>query len=212
MNAHRWWLDGLRGVLILAILAQLLGPAAAQEENADPIQHGCDLYSQARFDEAVDVLEGALLQGSLSAEERFQARLCLARSYVKQGDESAAKESFQSILRIDPTWEPDPFEIPPDEIAVFQQARKEIADELVPPEPTAPAAPSPVEEPGTVTRVEEDEGGKPWWLWPAVGVAVVGGVLVALVAGGGDDGGDGGGGGVAELPPFPDPPPEPGKR
>jgi hypothetical protein len=199
------------GSLVMAalILALTCVPASvrAQGSDADQVRQGCDLYTQARFQEAITILEKVLLRGQLTDQERFDARLCLARAYTKEGDERGAMEVFKSILRIDPTWEPDPYEIPPDEIAVFEKARAEIQSEQPPVTPPPAEVTEPVTEQPTAPQptVEKEKGGKPWWLWPAVGVAAVGGVIVALVAGGGDSGG-GDGNVVQELPPFPDPP------
>jgi tetratricopeptide (TPR) repeat protein len=199
--------------MLCAQLGVAIAPAAAQQ---GPVQRGQEYYDQSRFDEAIALLRDLVDKGALSGAELLRSREILARAYVKKGYPVQAREMFRAILDQSPAYRPDPIRVPPDEMAVFEQARKEYLEsqgkpQATPTERSEPAVPpgtppaTPISPGATPTPMTVKEGGgkkKAWWMW-AAGAAVAVGVAAAV------GGGGGGGGGTtppAALPGFPKPP------
>lgn len=226
----------LRAARAAMALLLSMGPAPmAGAQQPDAAARGCELYMQVKFDDAIAVIEAALARQELVADRLLQARVCLARAYFKQGDAAHSRETFKSVLRMDPTWRPDPVEIPPDEILAFESALAEFeaartaapapepaaapatppASTTSPPASQRPAATVPTETPQVrpqptvpaVPSMAEGGGGSIVKKWWFWGLAVGVGTGVALLAGGGGD--DGGAGQPGPLPGFPPPPPTP---
>jgi hypothetical protein len=104
------------------------------------VQRGQEYYEQSRFDEAISLLKDLVDRGALAGDDLQRARELLARSYVKKGYPVQGKEMFKAILRVNPTWRPDPIRVPPDETAVFEQALKEYNAESAGGTPTPAGA------------------------------------------------------------------------
>uniref|UniRef100_A0A832IB18 Tetratricopeptide repeat protein n=1 Tax=Eiseniibacteriota bacterium TaxID=2212470 RepID=A0A832IB18_UNCEI len=215
------WRSALTVLVLAAQLAQWSAPLTALAQTGaqrPPVQRGQEYYEQSRFDEAISLLKDLVDRGMLQGEELRKARELLARSYVKKGYPTQAKEMFKAVLKDNPSWRPDPIRVPPDETAVFEQALKEYQEEPkaapaqpAQPAPTTPAQPAPTPSapppaapvrPATPEKIgATGEKKKMPWLWIGLGVVAVGGIAAA--AGGGGGGGNGGGGGPAPLPGFP---------
>jgi hypothetical protein len=202
-HLERW-----RPIIATLVLTTQLGtvivPSAAYAQAARPpatgsatskratVQSGVDLYEQARFDEAITTLRGLVDRAQLPAAEMLQAREYLARSLVKKGMTTQGKDAFTALLRANPAWRPDPIRVPPDEIAVFEQALKELpadraaapASPAPAPKPSAPATPPPADLTASSSNLQPEgkKSGKTLW-YVLGGAAVVG--LVAVLAGGG---------------------------
>lgn len=185
-------------------------------------------YREARYDEAVGLLAGPVLRKELSGQELIDARLVLARCYVKKGILPRAKEHFGAILALDPAFTLDRTRVDADELAVFNEVKG--AGAAPPPAPAATKPTAPATKPATPAKeppatkpatppatepappqlhkpaAEEPAAQKESWLkknkYLAIGLLVGGGVAVGLAAGGG-----GGGGGTppgpTPLPGFP---------
>lgn len=222
----------LHAVAALLLLAQLasLPPAFAAAAPAKPaatsgkatglVPRAQGLYREARYDEAIGLLMGPILRKEMAGSELVEARLVLARCYVKKGILPRAKEHFSAILAADPAFTLDRSRVDADELAVFNEIKG--VPSTPPPAATAgkPAAPgkdAPVAaEPAkpTLRKPEVSSGGekKESWLarnkFLAIGLVVGGGVVAGLAAGGGG----GGGGGTpppASLADFPSVPARP---
>ena len=173
-------------------------------------------YREARYDEAVGLLMGPVLRKELTGQELIDARLVLARCYVKKGILPRAKENFGAILALDPAYTLDRTRVDADELAVFNEVKG--ASATAPPAPVAtkpapaaskPAAPPAKTPPATEPAppqlhkpaTEEPAPQKESWLkknkYLAIGLLVGGGVAVGLAAGGG--------GGGSSTPPGPTP-------
>jgi pentatricopeptide repeat protein len=109
------------GTLSIMLLAWCHGPVAAQPAD-DTVARARSFYGEARFQEAIDLVQGSLKSGSLTSSEAQAAREILARSYVRIGDSESAVKVFQEMLESSPGWRPDETTVPPDEVAVFQTA------------------------------------------------------------------------------------------
>lgn len=216
----------VHAVAALLLLAQLasLPPAFAATAPAKPaasagkagglVPRAQGLYREARYDEAIGLLMGPILRKEMAGSELIEARLVLARCYVKKGILPRAKEHFGAILAADPAFTLDRSRADADELAVFHEVKGVPA--TPPPAATpgkdAPAAVEPAKptlhKPETPATGEKKES----WLaknkFLAIGLVVGGGVVAGLAAGGGG----GGGGGtppVQTLPGFPSVPARP---
>lgn len=135
-----------RFVAIVVLAAQLAGTmpalavtptasapsAAARSAGATLIRRAQGLYDQARYDEAVTVLYGPLGRGELKGTELRDARVLMARCYVKKGLPERAKDLFGAVVAADPAFVLDASRGDAEEIAVFGQVK-----------PAAPVAPAP---------------------------------------------------------------------
>ena len=182
---------------LFMLFVPALGPRPAWAQGAStPVRQGQDYYEQSRFDEAISLLKDLVDRGQLAGDDLMRAREIIARSYVKKGYAAQGREMFQSILRERAGYRPDPIRVPPDEMAVFDDALRDYQathpneagrpPEPVPVDTAAVAVPlAPVQlhapEPRSNANVRKSLVSK-WWVW-ALGAGVVGGV-VAAVAGG----------------------------
>jgi hypothetical protein len=201
------WRATMAALLVAVQLAQWSVPLSALAQAArPPVERGQEYYEQSRFDEAITLLKDLVDRGALQGTELTKAQELLARSYVKKGYPVQAKEMFKSLLRSTPTWRPDPIRVPPDEMAVFDQALKEYQESPAAPTqaPTTPAQPPATTpaKPATPSQIGvAKEGGKKKglpWLWIGLGAVAVGGIAAVAAGGGGDDDG-----GPSALPGFP---------
>jgi hypothetical protein len=123
----------LTAFLLVASLAALSSApgfvTCAWSQGADPIAQGNDLYNQGKFKEAADLLKGAIDKGEVKPADLGAARELLARSMVKADRRGEARETFKAILRKDAAYRPDPNKVPPDEVAVFDEALRDFQAE-----------------------------------------------------------------------------------
>jgi hypothetical protein len=125
----------LTAFLLVASLATLSSApgfvTCAWSQGADPIAQGNDLYNQGKFKEAADLLKGAIDKGEVKPADLGAARELLARSMVKADRRGEARETFKVILRKDAAYRPDPNKVPPDEVAVFEEALRDFQAEQI---------------------------------------------------------------------------------
>ena len=191
-------------------------PATKAAAKASPlVTRAQSYYREARYDEAVGLLAGPVLRKELAGDDLRDARVVLARCYVKKGLNTRAKEYFGAVLAADPAWTADAAKLDDEERAVFDAVKGAVA----PPAPAPVAAKTPesksadkgdkgekadkpkLHKPDTGATAGPE--GKPGWLarnkFLAIGLVVAGGVGAGLAAGGG------GGGGGTPTPPGPNP-------
>lgn len=163
-------------------------------------------YRDARYDEAVGLLAGPILRKELSGKDLVEARLVLARCYVKKGILPRAREHFGAILALDPAFTLDKSRADAEELALFNEVKgvpatpapvatgKPATGQQPPPATAAPAPPT-LQKPDVAAAGPQKES----WLkknkFLAIGLVVGGGVAVGLAASGG--------GGGSSLPPGP---------
>jgi hypothetical protein len=213
---------------VSALAAAAAAPVAAQRPAAAApaakhlpivVQRALGLYQQARYDEAVTLLIGPVSRGELKGTDLREARIVLARCYVKKGLDARAKENFTAILAAEPTFVLDASKADAEEITAFRQAMPASAasgpiamSTPVGPAPAPappPAAPKP-KTPAMRAALPPSSGvTKKGWLSSHKGVAV----LVAVAGGGAIAALASGGGGSTTAPPatptVPDFPPPP---
>jgi hypothetical protein len=109
------------------------GPAVAFAQTSDTTsqtENGLaaaqTLYDQGQFAQAAAALREGLSKGHMLGGEGVKARELLARCQVKIGDAAAGRRTFLSLLHQDPLYSPDPLRVPPDEMAVFNEAKKQL--------------------------------------------------------------------------------------
>lgn len=131
-----------------AIAAPAAAPAAGAADrsaNATLLRHARSLYAQARYDEAVTALYGPVNRGELKGADLRDARLVMARCYVKKGLTLRATNLFAAIVANDPSFVLDSSRADAEEIAVFNAVKPPAATESAAPAPAAPhAAPHPI--------------------------------------------------------------------
>jgi len=176
------------------LFAQGVSPSAAD------VKQGQEYYEQGRFDEAIQLLKSLVDRGVLNGQDLIKARELLARSYAKKGYPDNAKETFKVILHDDPTWTPDPIRVPPDETALFEDAKREHQAQKTAEQPgsaTTPAPPPKEAPPATVNSPRpmsvpppQSEAGvkkspfKQWCFW-AIGAGVAGAAVAVAASGSG---------------------------
>ena len=221
MDARRRPFTRIFAILLLAAQAVNVAPALAAATPVKPaatassssglVTRAQGLYRDARYDEAVGALMGPILRKELAGRDLIEARLVLARCYVKKGILPRAKEHFGAILAIDPAFTLDRSRVDADELTVFNEVKgvPAAAPSTTKPAPAAKPSTPPAKEAPPATEPAQPQLHKPaaetagaqkesWFKknkFLAIGLLVGGGVAVGLAAGGGGGGG--------ETPPLP---------
>lgn len=112
-----------------AALAAEAPATEATATQAGVLAQARDLYSQANFAEAAEMLRTALRTGAVTGDDVNQARALRARCLVKLGRRLEAKEAFKGVMRADESFTLDPTLVPPDEMDVYRLAKQEIDNE-----------------------------------------------------------------------------------
>jgi hypothetical protein len=110
--------DPLGGVAAFAPRAAL-----AQTDDLSAAQ---TLYDQGSYEQAMQTLRDGLASGRITGGQVVAARELTARCQAKLGDAAGARRTFLLILRSDPQYRPDPLRVPPDEMQVYDAARREF--------------------------------------------------------------------------------------
>lgn len=107
-----------------------LGPKAvlAASPALDAAQQ---LYDGAKFNDAIAKLRDAISTGAVSGPEALKAKELLGRCLVKTGARIEAREQFKNLLRSDGGYRLDAAVVPPDEMEVFELARKAMMAEQI---------------------------------------------------------------------------------
>lgn len=122
--------------LALALSVAAATPARA-EVDSPLVKQGLAAYAALDYARAVSLLEQARNE-SLTRDEKIAAYSTLGMAYVALGDGARAKQSFQHLLRVDPSYVIDRSQAPKVR-ALFEEAKAEVATSgraLVPALPT----------------------------------------------------------------------------
>jgi hypothetical protein len=122
------------------------GPAPAAGTAARPaaatlLRRAMNLYTQARYDEAITMLFGPVNEGGFKGVDLRDARVLMARCYVKKGLATRAKDLFATVVAAEPEFVLDSSRADAEEVAVFNQVK--------PPAPPARAQAQEPKHPGT---------------------------------------------------------------
>ena len=116
-----------RPLLLLALLAALAGPAAAQT-CASALDRAEASYQSGEFDAAIERLTTCLDQGALSPEERRQAYRLVGLSYIGKDREADARDAVVRLLEVAPNYQPDPALDPPPFVRLVEEMRRQRPD------------------------------------------------------------------------------------
>ncbi len=113
----------LRSLLLLLVILLLTGvPAAtAQTTCATALADGQNAYDDARFDDAVRVLERCM--AALPVAEQRTAYRLMALSHLGNGNQTGAQDAVRNLLRVDPGYRTDPATDPPAFARLVQDVR-----------------------------------------------------------------------------------------
>jgi pentatricopeptide repeat protein len=155
------WL-GLFIILFTPLSAR--GQVQPPLNSSEAIQRAQEYYDQSSFEVAVELLQDALTKGIVNAAETQAASELLARCYVKSGKPDKAREVFKELLKDESNYTPDPVRVPPDEMAVFEEARNEFKSE---------ALRKSTQMAGGAGQDESKPIYKRWYFWAGIAVAGV---------------------------------------
>lgn len=88
------------------------------------------MFDAGKYAETVSLVRKALSITNFTDPQRVELHRMAGLAAFNLGDTNAAKESFISLLRLNPDYVLDPFVAPPPAIRLFEQVRKDNADEL----------------------------------------------------------------------------------
>jgi len=115
----------------LALLLCLAATVARADGSPDrEVELVKAMFDAGKYAETVSLVRKALSVTNFSDAQRIELHRMSGLSSFNVGDTAAAKESFVSLLRLNPDYVLDPFIAPPPAIRLFEQVRKENADEL----------------------------------------------------------------------------------
>lgn len=115
------------------------GPPAAVAQT-DDLSAALTLYDQGNYEQAMQTVRDGLASGRITGGQVAAARELMARCQVKMGDSAGARRTFLLIMRSDPQYRPDPLRVPPDEMEVYNAARREFDAEQTRAEQRLPAS------------------------------------------------------------------------
>jgi hypothetical protein len=191
----------VRSALVAGAVSLTALTGAASTDIDSELEAAKALYREAKFGQAIARLQTVI--GRIEELRDAQARrmqlpeayLHLALAHFALDDPAAAKESLKQLLRLDRGRVLDPQIYAPQLVALFEEARAEVARE-----PLAPSSPVPATPPAAERGDAKKGGGRlPVVLLGAAGAAGAG---IALANGGGG----GAAGGAATPPPSSTPP------
>lgn len=144
----RWLVRfGRRCLVALLGAAFLCNPVvrAQQLDVQQELEEAKALYREAKFAQAIAKLQLVVARLEQAGDRgarggQADAHLHLALSYIALNDPAAARESLKAMLRLDPERRLDPQVYAPKVVALFEEAKAEVAKE---PPVVAAAAPTP---------------------------------------------------------------------
>ncbi|MCA2981206.1 MAG: hypothetical protein INH41_02820 [Myxococcaceae bacterium] len=114
----------------LALIVLTAGAALAQGAPEREVELARALFDAGKYAETVALVRKALGVNNFSDDQRLELHRMAGLSSFNLGELPEAKESFLALLRLNPDYVLDPFVAPPPALRLFDQVRKENADEL----------------------------------------------------------------------------------
>lgn len=174
-----------------------MAPALAAAQNEVP---SCDdaiaaaesAYLNGNFQEAINQASACLNRQDVSQDDAIASYRLISLAHLRRNELQQARAAIVNIFGLQPGYEADPIEDPPEYVSLVSIVRREV-------QPEVPPAEEPAEEERTPFFRRTST-----WL-SLVGSLAVGGVVTFLTLGqgGGDDGGGGPPTGPEPLPPPP---------
>ena len=149
----------LAAQLAASLPAFAVTPAPAGGTAAHPIastvlRRAQNLYKQGLYDDVVTTLYSPVNGGTLKGTNLRDARVLMARAYVKKGLTSKARDLFGAVLAAEPAFVLDETRADAEEIAVFNSVKPQAP-------PAAPARPSRPEPKPETKPVDKPAPGQP---------------------------------------------------
>lgn len=119
--------------MIARLLVFLLGVASIAHAQSTPdreLELVKALFDAGKYAETVALVRKAVSVTNFTDAQRVELHRMAGLSSFNLGELDGAKESFLSLLRLNPDYVLDPFVAPPPAIRLFDQVRKDNADEL----------------------------------------------------------------------------------
>ena len=120
--------------LAAAVALVLFGSIASGQTADSTLKAANGLYNAGAYESAELAARRLMEQGPIADSIRTQAEQIIAFSLVAQGKTDLAREHFESILSLNPSFELDPVLTSPKILTVFQEAklRSGVARTMVP--------------------------------------------------------------------------------
>ena len=83
-------------------------------------------YNDARFDEAIAILNGCLEQGTFDEAEQVPVYTLLSMFCFANRDEADARQAIRVLLSLSPGYQPDPIHSQPSYRALVEDVRDEL--------------------------------------------------------------------------------------
>jgi hypothetical protein len=117
-------------VRVVALAILIATSALAQSSPDREVELVKAVFDAGKYSETVTLVRKALSVTNFTDPQRIELHRMAGLSSFNLGDTAGAKESFVSLLRLNPDYVLDPFIAPPPAIRLFEAVRKENADEL----------------------------------------------------------------------------------
>ncbi len=115
---------------VVALALLVATSALAQGSPEREVELVKAVFDAGKYSETVALVRKALSVTNFTDGQRIELHRMAGLSSFNLGDTASAKESFVSLLRLNPDYVLDPFIAPPPAIRLFEAVRKENADEL----------------------------------------------------------------------------------
>lgn len=184
------------GTAVIFMAAVILLPRIAESASLqNRPSNGCservakaqEKYILGLFQEALELVSPCLEKSDLPAAETVAAYRLLGLIYIAEDSLSAAREALQTLLTLEPQFQPDPDQDPPPFTKLVEDLRQEMVRETekTPATTLAGGTEYPAEQPREESAALKNNSKK--WMFLGAGILVATGTLALLVSGGGGD-------------------------
>lgn len=114
----------LTPIVIVGFLFALI-PSRVTAQEARTLERGRELFRSFEYDEALELMQHVVDDGSSSAAERIGALELVGVIHLLQRRQDEARQSFERLLALDPGHELDDSDLPPRVREFFDEVRTE---------------------------------------------------------------------------------------
>ncbi|MBD3275649.1 MAG: hypothetical protein GF372_10075 [Candidatus Marinimicrobia bacterium] len=164
----------------------------AQDDCTEQLNQAEQFYNTGRFDDAEQIIENCLENGTMDREQKLRAYRLLGLTYIAKDLEAEARDTVSKLLEMVPNYQTDPVQDPPpfrnlvDEVKKDQDTQEQAETEE---QQTVTEQPQQGDELENLVEQREDrKKQKRKWYYIAGGAVVGAAVITAVVLGGGSDG------------------------
>jgi hypothetical protein len=118
-------------LLVIVLVFQSLESSGQAISQAN-VERGIELFYMAQFDEAAQILQSAVISGTLSKSDLFSAHLYIAFCRIRQNaDAGTIHLNFLAAIKADPSRELDAVKTPPDLCEQFTDVRRSVLGDVM---------------------------------------------------------------------------------